>query len=147
VTEYHDDGSGFAVGSRPVPALAGGPDGRPGDGNAADDAGSLLPAQDAYLRLIKEVSARAGPESWMARGACHRSDPELFFPIGAPGSAAEQIQIIYAKAVCACCQVGRECLAYALRTTPHGIWGGTTREERIAIRARAVARSSRQGQS
>ena len=30
--------------------------------------------------------------------------------------------------------VGKNCLSYALRTMPHGIWGGTTREERIAMR-------------
>lgn len=83
----------------------------------------------------------------MAQGACRGSDPEQFFPVAAAGSAAEQIQVSYAKSVCGRCEVGRECLSYALRTMPHGIWGGTTREERIGIRAQTAARSPGQAQS
>jgi hypothetical protein len=43
-------------------------------------------------------------------------------------------QISSAKAVCGSCEVDKNCLSYALETMPHGIWGGTTREERIAMR-------------
>ncbi len=75
----------------------------------------------------------------MARGACRGADPELFFPIAMEGSAVAEIAA--AKAVCAQCPVRRKCLAYALQTMPDGIWGKTTREERIAIRA-AVRASS-----
>jgi WhiB family redox-sensing transcriptional regulator len=82
----------------------------------------------------------------MAHGACHRSDPELFFPIAVAGTAAEHIQVVYAKAVCSRCEVRRECLSHALRTMPYGIWGGTTREERINMRARAAGRSARQAE-
>ncbi len=73
----------------------------------------------------------------MARGACRGADPELFFPFALNGGAVEQISS--AKAVCGRCSVGENCLSYALETVPHGIWGGTTREERIAMRVpRAV---------
>jgi WhiB family redox-sensing transcriptional regulator len=46
-----------------------------------------------------------------------------------------------AKAVCAACPVRRECLAFALRTEQvHGIWGGTTPDERaIARRSQVVS--------
>jgi WhiB family redox-sensing transcriptional regulator len=140
VADYRDAISGPAD----VPELAPAPAGRPGEGSPARDAGAVVPAQDACRRLIARVGAGAGATSWMAHGACHRSDPELFFPIAAAGTAAEQIQTIYAKTVCGRCEVGKECLSYALRTMPDGIWGGTTREERIGLRARPAARSPRQ---
>jgi WhiB family redox-sensing transcriptional regulator len=76
----------------------------------------------------------------MARGACRGSDPELFFPIAALGSAARQTEA--AKAVCGRCAVRKRCRSYALRTVPDGIWGGTTAEERAAIRARSIMRSA-----
>jgi WhiB family redox-sensing transcriptional regulator len=73
---------------------------------------------------------------WMARGACHGIDPELFFPISARGRSTPQIDA--AKTVCGRCVVSDDCLSYALRVMPDGIWGGTTREERIAMRRRLV---------
>ena len=94
--------------------------------------GSAAPASDGRRRLIGGEGARAGSEGWMARGACHGADPELFFPVAVMGGAVEQIRS--AKAVCGRCEVDKNCLSYALETMPHGIWGGTTREERIAMR-------------
>ena len=83
----------------------------------------------------------AGPDDpyrasagWMARGACHGSDPELFFPVSVTGRAVPQINA--AKAVCGGCAVSENCLSYALRIMPDGIWGGTTGEERTAGRLR-----------
>ncbi len=70
--------------------------------------------------------------SWMALGACHGQDPELFFPIAARGPAARQIRA--AKAICSGCPVRTDCLSYAVHTMPEGIWGGTTLEERYAMR-------------
>jgi WhiB family transcriptional regulator, redox-sensing transcriptional regulator len=69
---------------------------------------------------------------WMPRGACHGEDPELFFPIAAAGPAL--VQVIAAKAVCFRCAVRAACLSYALATRRAGIWGGTTQEERHAMR-------------
>ncbi|WP_181448997.1 WhiB family transcriptional regulator [Nonomuraea aridisoli] len=63
---------------------------------------------------------------WLRRGACRSSDPDLFFP-PAPTPAQEAL----AKAVCAGCQVLRECRDYALRAgEAEGIWGGLTPQER-----------------
>jgi WhiB family redox-sensing transcriptional regulator len=75
----------------------------------------------------------------MLHGACHGTDPELFFPVAVAGRAPEQIST--AKAVCVRCQVRASCLSYALVTMQHGIWGGTTEEERAAMRAPSAARS------
>jgi len=69
---------------------------------------------------------------WMPRGACQGQDPELFFPIAATGPALTQV--LAAKAVCFRCAVRAACLSYALATGQVGIWGGTTQEERHALR-------------
>jgi WhiB family redox-sensing transcriptional regulator len=71
----------------------------------------------------------SGIRPWWTAAACRSADPDLFFPISNSGPAREQAA--KAKAICAICQVRRECLAYALRTGQvHGVWGGTTERER-----------------
>lgn len=90
------------------------------------------------------VRTRGGFRDWMSRSACHGTDTELFFPIAATGRALEQIDS--AKAVCGRCTVREDCLSYALATMQHGIWGGTTWDERAAMRAirrRALRRMTR----
>jgi WhiB family redox-sensing transcriptional regulator len=75
---------------------------------------------------------------WRSAAACRSADPELFFPISASGPALQQTA--KAKAICATCQVQRECLAFALRTgQTYGIWAGTTEHERAAGRRKAAS--------
>jgi WhiB family transcriptional regulator, redox-sensing transcriptional regulator len=75
---------------------------------------------------------------WRSVAACRSADPDLFFPISASGPAVEQA--VKAKAICATCPVRRECLAFALRTGQvHGIWGGTTEDERAVVRRATVS--------
>lgn len=70
---------------------------------------------------------------WRSRAACRSADPELFFPISSSGPALSQVE--QAKAICASCQVQRSCLEFALATGGiHGVWGGTTDEERQRLR-------------
>ena len=66
--------------------------------------------------------------SWRSAASCRSADPELFFPLSESGKALEQIA--EAKAICIGCPVRRQCLEFALRTRPHGIWGGLTELER-----------------
>lgn len=73
-----------------------------------------------------------GSPGWMPWGACRGEDPELFFPITVTGPALEQV--FAAKAVCFRCAVRAACLSYSLATGQAGIWGGTTQEERHAMR-------------
>jgi WhiB family redox-sensing transcriptional regulator len=74
---------------------------------------------------------------WRSAAACRSAEPDLFFPISDSGPAREQMAT--AKAICATCQVRRECLAFALRTgQTYGIWGGTTEHERAAVRRRTA---------
>ena len=77
------------------------------------------------------ATTRIAHGEWRSAAACRSADPELFFPISASGPAREQAA--EAKAICAICRVRRECLTFALRTGQlHGIWGGTTEDERAA---------------
>lgn len=93
---------------------------------------------DHQRNLFAPEQADEDPPNWMVRGACRGADPELFFPISLRGPAVQQIN--YAKTICGRCPVAGNCLSYALRTMPDGIWGGTTSEERIAMRVRSAVR-------
>ncbi len=84
------------------------------------------------------MTAVSHQATWWPRAACRSADPELFFPVSAEGPSAAQAA--RAKAVCARCDVRQECLAFALATRqPHGIWGGTSPEERQLLRKKARA--------
>jgi WhiB family redox-sensing transcriptional regulator len=75
---------------------------------------------------------------WRAAGACLSADPDLFFPIAAGVLAGRQIT--EARQICAGCRVRQQCLDFAMRTgETHGIWGGTTPEERISAGGGASA--------
>jgi WhiB family redox-sensing transcriptional regulator len=88
--------------------------------------------------------AAALPNSeWWREGACLSVEPDMFFPISINGAARGDTR--RAKLVCASCQVRRECLDYAMRTRQqHGIWGGTTEEERRLLHSRARKAAARQ---
>jgi len=84
----------------------------------------------------------------MEQGACTNADPRLFYAEATAGTAYVQ-----AKAICAACDVRNNCLAYALDnmrvsreefTTElgiglHGVWGGTTPQERERMIGRKAA--------
>ena len=94
-----------------------------------------LPAQRAALEDERR--------DWWRSAACREMDPELFFPVGARGPGAGEID--RAKAICAGCRVRRQCLQYALATHQmHGVWGGTTEEERQLRVRREREREQRQ---
>jgi WhiB family transcriptional regulator, redox-sensing transcriptional regulator len=77
--------------------------------------------------------AEARLDKWWSGGACVSVDPELFFPISESGPSRRQVA--QAKEICATCPVLRSCLQYAVgRGHLTGIWGGTTEEERQALR-------------
>jgi WhiB family transcriptional regulator, redox-sensing transcriptional regulator len=101
--------------------------------------GITEPKQAGAARIPAMPPGRGGAtrsaaafSGWMSRGACRSEDTELFFPIAATGPALPQISA--AKQVCQRCTVCALCLAYALETRQAGIWGGTTAEERHAMR-------------
>ena len=75
------------------------------------------------------MTAAAYALDWREAGACLDADPDLFFPVSQTGLTLGQIEM--ARAICAGCQVRTACLRFALDAKEtHGIWGGTTPEER-----------------
>jgi WhiB family redox-sensing transcriptional regulator len=71
--------------------------------------------------------------SWRDLANCRFTRPDLFFPAGSTGPAADEIEA--AKAVCEACAVKAACLQFALETNQEpGIWGGTTEDERRRLR-------------
>ncbi len=79
---------------------------------------------------------------WRGAGACLSAVRELFFPLATGGPAAGQIST--ALLGCAGCTVRQQCLDFALETNEaHGIWGGTTPEERIRARRRSRRHAAR----
>jgi WhiB family redox-sensing transcriptional regulator len=79
---------------------------------------------------------------WRAAGSCLAADPELFFPITSAAMASGQVA--EALRICGRCQVRDHCLEFAMDNSEmHGIWGGTTPEERIRDRRRRAARRRR----
>jgi WhiB family transcriptional regulator, redox-sensing transcriptional regulator len=72
--------------------------------------------------------------NWREDAACRNADPDLFFPIGTAGNSLRQID--EAKQVCRLCPAQNQCLAWALENgITDGVWGGTTENERRAIRS------------
>lgn len=71
---------------------------------------------------------------WHADAACAEVSGDLFFPEA--GGTAKETQL--AKELCGRCLVREECLGYALKhREQYGIWGGTTPQERLALRRAA----------
>ncbi|MEV0642768.1 WhiB family transcriptional regulator [Streptomyces sp. NPDC050619] len=80
-------------------------------------------------------------DDWRGHAACRDEDPDLFFPIGTTGPALVQLE--QAKAVCRRCPVREPCLRWALDTGQTiGVWGGTSENERRALKRRAAYRRS-----
>ncbi|MDE3724415.1 WhiB family transcriptional regulator [Nocardiopsis sp. N85] len=72
-------------------------------------------------------------EDWVTQGSCRAYDPEIFFPVSSTGIGRADTE--QALAVCRGCTVRPECLRWALRSgEAHGVWGGTTPEERRYMR-------------
>ena len=92
------------------------------------------------LTQSRSLSLTIERDDWREHSACRDTDPDLFFPVGTTGPAIEQIE--NAKAVCRVCDVQKSCLEYALVSNQDGgIWGGTSEEERRALRRQWVART------
>ena len=76
-------------------------------------------------------------QDWRAMGSCSKTDPDLWFAVGA-------IEHKQAKRICRECPVQGQCLAYAMDApVDHGIWGGLTERERRRFRRQAGAKDWR----
>lgn len=83
--------------------------------------------------------------SWMDQGLCRQTDPELFFPAESyTGGKDNGGKVGQAKRVCngdpergvAACPVVNLCREYAVMHPEEmdGVWGGTTKNERVPVR-------------
>jgi WhiB family redox-sensing transcriptional regulator len=84
---------------------------------------------DALYRLLTHLTA----SDFGGHPACAEEgvEPEWFFPV----SADDRERIALAKTVCRSCPVSTSCLRYALHAPETtGVWGGTTEEQRAAMR-------------
>jgi WhiB family transcriptional regulator, redox-sensing transcriptional regulator len=74
-------------------------------------------------------------ERWQSRAACRGPQAVAFFPPNHAERKEERLaREAHAKAICAACDVQRDCLEYALQIREvHGIWGGLTEIERRAV--------------
>jgi SUMO ligase MMS21 Smc5/6 complex component len=61
--------------------------------------------------------------------------PSVFFPNDEPDPESRQVMVDVAKQICNDCPVRLRCFDYALSAGMYGIWGGTTYEERVKLRA------------
>ncbi len=79
-------------------------------------------------------SAEGAASTWMSRGACSQTNPDVFFPHNGVG-------VEVAKAICTGCRVTGPCLEYALaHRIEHGVWGGCSeRQRRRILRDRRAA--------
>jgi len=85
-------------------------------------------------------STGAERTNWRDHAACSSVDPDLFFPVSTTGASLTGIET--AKRVCQRCPVMTPCLRWALDLGHvSGIWGGTTEEERRALRRAPVSRA------
>ena len=97
-----------------------------------------------YTTPSRPTEALGAYASWRLNAACRQVDPELFFPIGTTGPAIDQVG--QAKGICQGCPVREACLGWALRNQiAFGIWGGTTEEDRQALRRAFAQRVSHEG--
>ncbi|MEU0936537.1 WhiB family transcriptional regulator [Embleya sp. NPDC005971] len=96
---------------------------------------------DLTARIDMVRGTRTATWTPPAAGACATVDRQLF--VGAPGepAVARLAREEDAKRVCARCSVLLECRASALaETTPAGVRGGLTSNERGAVRRRRAQR-------
>jgi WhiB family redox-sensing transcriptional regulator len=76
-------------------------------------------------------------ERWQTHAACRGPQAAVFFPPTHPERKDDRLaREARAKAICATCEVRRDCLDYALAIREvHGIWGGLTEAERHELLA------------
>lgn len=72
--------------------------------------------------------------------ACDGMDPDLFVGPDGEGRADREAREIEAKAVCSGCPLMADCLDHAMRHPEVGVWGGTTDDDRRAIRLGRMAK-------
>ena len=80
----------------------------------------------------RDIEGACSPVSWAANHHEVRARVEVFFPD--PHLDEDYVELVeFAKSVCASCGARDACLESGLHEQ-HGIWGGTTPDERRELR-------------
>ena len=89
-----------------------------------------MEVERAYLALAKAIH-----ESPIVV-PCNNTDPEIWF--GDPNNSYDHTAL--AKRLCKACPARKACAEYAIvANEQYGIWGGTSRNERVQIRKKRAA--------
>jgi WhiB family redox-sensing transcriptional regulator len=103
------------------------------------------PSHATKLRGVIRGRLELSPEvvaDWRVEAACSGLPHSVFFPVGDDVDEA----IASAKEICALCSVSDACLEFALETNQRaGVWGGTSEEDRKALRRKWLATRRRGG--
>lgn len=79
---------------------------------------------NSYMALLRAIHS--------AGGVPCETYPELFFPEDIPNPEVRATATKAAKSLCHSCPVIDKCFEFALETNQrHGVWGGTSPNERI----------------
>ena len=68
--------------------------------------------------------------SWRWQAQCRSMDTQFFFTYDGEPRGARLRRERAAKHVCAQCPVQRDCRSHAIAVGEHGVWGGTTENDR-----------------
>jgi WhiB family redox-sensing transcriptional regulator len=76
---------------------------------------------------------------WQVHAACRGLGASVFFHPDNERGKSKRRREDQAKAICAGCPVRKPCLDWALDVGEfHGVWGGTSPEERLHLMARSA---------
>jgi WhiB family redox-sensing transcriptional regulator len=81
------------------------------------------------MRGLKKIIGQLDKQLSLDEAACGGMDTDIFFPEHLTKENAN-----LAKEVCSGCPIALQCLTFAVVNTEHGIWGGSTLEERKRLR-------------
>ena len=102
-----------------------------------EGATKLREVTDSRLQLTAEEVV-----SWRVSAACSGLPHGLFFPT----AETPEDEVAYAQEICSTCLVIEDCLIFALETNQRsGVWGGTSEEDRKALRRKWLAARRRAG--
>ena len=91
-----------------------------------------LPREDSTA-FPPEAELNADLVDWRLGAACATAEAEIFYPPEGLDAGERRGREAAAKEICARCPVRVQCLLCAvLLRERHGIWGGTTADERLA---------------
>jgi len=99
---------------------------------------------------VPEIEPCEVPLPKLSKPACHGHNPELWFAVlrrdaKAPERRQAKFNSEKAIKICSSCESQAQCLDYAVKAEPFGIWGGTTEAERMYMRKILNIKCAREG--